>query len=174
MKQILETERLLLRELTEADFSALCRTLQDEKAMTAYEHGFSDEEVRDWLQKQLRRYRADGIGLWAVIRKEDGVFLGQCGLTRQDIGNRVVAEIGYLLERAFWHCGYATEAAIACREYAFSVLGEEEVYAIVRDTNLASRNVALRVGMKKRGSIVKHYYGLDMPHDLYAVRRDRT
>ena len=57
MKILFETERLFLRELEQADFAALCRTLQDERAMYAYEHAFSDEEVEAWLANQQRRYR---------------------------------------------------------------------------------------------------------------------
>lgn len=73
---ILETERLYLRKLTLADRAALCETLQDKEAMYAYEHAFSDEEADAWLARQIARYREDGFGLWAVIRKEDGAFLG--------------------------------------------------------------------------------------------------
>ena len=55
---VLETKRLQLREMTVADYDALCRILQDEETMYAYEGAFSDEETRAWLDKQLRRYRA--------------------------------------------------------------------------------------------------------------------
>ena len=76
------------------------------------------------------------------------------------------------MQRAAWHKGYATEAARACRDYAFQVLGFREVYSIIRDSNLASQAVARRNGMAVRGSMVKHYYGLDMPHLIFSVRRD--
>ena len=80
---ILETERLRLRELTAEDRPALCAILQDAEVMYAYAHAFSDREVDDWLQNQLDRYRRDGFGLWAVVRKSDGAVIGQCGLTWQ-------------------------------------------------------------------------------------------
>ncbi len=80
---ILETERLYLRELTQDDFAALCRILQDEAVMYAYEGAFSDAEVQEWLDRQLVRYQKWGFGLWAVIRKESGELIGQCGLTMQ-------------------------------------------------------------------------------------------
>ena len=166
---ILETKRLLLRELEESDFAALCRTLQDKDAMYAYEHAFSDEEVHQWLARQMRRYREDGFGLWAVILKETGDFIGQCGLTKQPVDNTQVTEIGYLLQRDHWHNGYATEAALACKDYAFSVLGEQEVYSIIRPENTASIRVAERLGMTYRKTIVKHYYGMDMPHAVYMA-----
>ena len=172
MKTILETPRLLLREMTTSDLPAICRVLQDEKTMYAYEHAFSDEEAQAWLNNQLRRYREDGFGLWAVVLKESGEIIGQCGITLQDVNGEWVPEVGYLFERAYWHQGFATEAAIACKEYAFSVLGLNTVYSIIRDNNIASQNVAKRNGMTICGRIVKHYYGMDMPHLVYRAERD--
>ena len=172
MKTILETPRLLLREMTTSDLPAICRVLQDEKTMYAYEHAFSDEEAQAWLNNQLRRYREDGFGLWAVVLKESGEIIGQCGITLQDVNGEWVPEVGYLFERAYWHQGFATEAAIACKEYAFNVLGLDNVYTIIRDNNIASQNVAKRNGMTVCGRIVKHYYGMDMPHLVYRAERD--
>ncbi len=168
---ILETERLYLRRLTQDDFDNLCRTLQDEQAMYAYEGAFSDAEVQEWLDRQLARYETYGFGLWAVILKETGEFVGQCGLTMQPWKGREVLEIGYLLEREHWHKGYCTEAAKACKEYAFTVLGAEEVCSIIRDTNTASQNVAIRNGMTAVDTHTKHYKGVDMPHLRFSARR---
>ena len=168
---VLETERLILRKLTEQDFSDLCKILQDEEVMYAYEHAFLGEEVWAWVDKQLNRYAQYEFGLWAAILKETGELIGQAGLTMQDCDGREVLEIGYLFQKAFWHKGYATEAAVACRDYAFETLLAEEVYSIIRDNNIASQNVAKRVGMEKVGSFVKHYYGMDMPHDIYCIKK---
>ena len=167
---ILETERLWLREMTDADFPDLCAILQDAETMYAYAHAFDDNEARAWLQKQQRNYADYGFGLWAVLRKGEDRLIGQCGLTWQDWEGRRVLEVGYLFNRAEWHQGYATEAARACKEYAFNKLGAKEVFSIIRDGNLASVNVALRNGMEPRGRLVKHYYGMDMPHTLYSAR----
>ncbi len=168
---ICETKRLILRKLTEQDFDALCKILQDPDVMYAYEHAFSNEEVQVWLDKQLNRYQQYGFGLWGVLLKETGELIGQAGLTMQESSLGDVLEIGYLFQKAFWHQGYATEAAVACREYAFEKLGAEEVYSIIRDNNIASQNVAKRNGMSKVGSFIKHYYGMDMPHDIYCVKK---
>lgn len=168
---ILETERLYLREMRQSDYKALCMMLQDEDVMYAYEHAFDDAEAKEWLDRQLNRYREDGFGLWAVILKETDEMIGQCGLTIQECNGENVIEVGYLFQKAFWHKGYATEAAIACKEYAFNELNVEEVYSIIRDTNQASQHVALSNGMIKRGVMVKHYYGIEMPHFIYSVRR---
>jgi ribosomal-protein-alanine N-acetyltransferase len=167
----LETQRLLLRELEEGDLPGLRAILQDAETMYAYEHAFSEREVRQWLERQQQRYREEGFGLWAVLLKETGAFIGQCGLTMQDWGARRVPEIGYLFNRGYWHRGYATEAARACKRYAFQTLGLAEVFSIIRENNAPSRAVAERNGMRVRGRLVKHYYGLDMPHLVYSVRR---
>ncbi len=74
--------------------------------------------------------------------KESDELIGQCGLTMQPWKDTEVLEIGYLFNRKFWHQGYATEAAAACKQYAFEVLNAEEVCSIIRDMNLPSQNVA--------------------------------
>lgn len=171
MNWLLETERLRLRELTPEDYGDLCLMLRDAETMYAYEHAFSEAEARGWLKKQLDRYEKYGFGLWAVVLKDKGTLIGQCGLTMQDGGDfGHVLEVGYIFNRAYWYRGYATEAARACKEYAFNKLGAKEVFSIIRDGNLASVNVALRNGMEPRGRLVKHYYGMDMPHTLYSAR----
>lgn len=168
---LLETERLSLRRLTQDDFEALRLILQDPEVMYAYEGAFSDTEVREWLDRQLARYEMWDFGLWAVVLKESGQVIGQCGLTMQPWKDREVLEIGYLFRRSCWHKGYATEAASACKTYAFGTLNAPEVCSIIRDTNLPSQRVALRNGMVPADRWVKHYRGVDMPHTRYVARR---
>ena len=114
---ILETERLYLRELGQGDFEALCQILKDPAVMYAYEGAFDSGEVQEWLDRQILRYQKWGFGLWAVILKESGELIGQCGLTMQPWKEQEVLEIGYLFRRLYWHKGYATEAARACKKY---------------------------------------------------------
>lgn len=168
---ILETSRLYLRKLKQSDFHPLCKIMQDDYTMNAYEGAFSDEEVQQWLDRQLSRYRKWGFGLWAVILKETEEMIGQCGLTMQPWKDTQVLEIGYLFNREYWHKGYATEAASACKQYAFEKLNADEVCSIIRDTNIASQNVAVRNGMKMTDTWTKHYRGVDMPHGRYTIRR---
>lgn len=168
---VYETGRLFTREMTNADLPDLSEILQDPLTMYAYEHAFDDEETRRWLEKQIDNYKRYGHGLWAVVLKQTGAMIGQCGLTWQDFGPRRVLEIGYLFKRSFWRQGYAIEAACGCREYAFDSGLADEVFSIVRDTNIASMNVAIGNGMTVRGRFVKHYHGLDMPHYAFSVRK---
>ena len=170
---VIETQRLLLREMTPADRPALCRILQDSEVMYAYNGSFSDEEVDEWLERQLARYRQYGYGLWAVVLKATDEMIGQCGLTLQHWNGREMLEVGYLFQCSHWHQGYATEAARACMEYAFNILGASEVCSIIRDNNIPSQRVALRNGMRKaEGVMVKHYRGAEMPHWLYLTSRE--
>ena len=172
-EMVLETARLRLRKLTPDDLEGLKKMLQDPEVMTAYEGPFDDGEVQDWLDRQLARYQADGIGLYAVILKETGEFIGQCGLTIQEIPGRRVMEVGYLFCKEFWHQGYAAEAAIACRDYAFETLHAPEVFSIIRDSNLPSQRVALKNGMAQVGAFDKHYRGVVMPHYIFSVKADK-
>ncbi|MCL2002449.1 MAG: GNAT family N-acetyltransferase [Oscillospiraceae bacterium] len=167
---IIETGRLRLREMRQSDYAALCDILQDADVMYAYEGAFSDAETQAWLDKQIRSYQTYGFGLWAVTLKETGEMIGQCGLTLQSYQDNQVLEVGYLFQKAFWHNGYATEAAIACRDYAFDKLNAEEVFSIIRDTNTASQKIAERNGMTVAGTLVKHYRNMDMPHYVFSVR----
>jgi len=168
---ILETKRLWLREMEQSDYSSLCKILQDEEAMYAYEGVFSDDEVQSWLDKQIRNYKERGFGLWAVMLNGIDEMIGQCGLTMQEYGNKQILEVGYLFQKSFWGHGYATEAAIACKNYAFTKLNAAEVFSIIRDTNIASQNVAKRSGMTLADTFTKHYRGIDMPHFLFSVKR---
>lgn len=170
-KVILETERLYLREMRQSDYQSLCRILQDDEAMYAYEGGFCDAEVQEWLDRQFERYRKYNFGLWAVILKESDEMIGQCGLSMQEWKEKEVLEVGYLFERRYWHRGYATEAARACKNYAFETLKADEVCTIIRDINIASQKVALRNGMIKKDTWTKHYKGVDMPHYRYVAYR---
>ena len=168
---LLETQRLTLREMTQADFSVLCKNLQDDDVMYAYEGAFSSDEVQGWLDRQLERYKEHGFGLWAVVLKETGIMIGQCGLSMQDFNSNKVLEVGYLFQKDCWHHGYASEAAITCKEYAFDKLNAKEVFSIIRDTNIPSQNVAIRNGMACIDKFVKHYRGVDMPHFLFSAKK---
>lgn len=169
---ILSTGRLDLREMTDADLPALRAILHDPVAMIAYEGAFDDAESLAWLRRMQERYADDGFGLWAVVLRETGEMIGQCGITRQRIDQEEVIEVGYLLARAHWHRGYAVEAASACRDWAFRELPIDELYAKVRSTNVASMNVAIRLGMTVRRTFTTHYRGVDMPHVAFAVSRE--
>ena len=174
MKQILETKRLILREWQPGEEALLATFLGDDRVMHAYEGGFNEAEIAKWLQWNLASYAKRGFGLWGIQRKSDGKLIGECGLTMQEVEGERFPEIGYHLIYDAWHQGYMTEAAQAVKHYAFETLGLSEVASIVRDTNLASMNVAIRNGMTARKRFVKVYRGVTMPHYLFAVSSAET
>ena len=166
---ILETKRLVLREMRQSDFQDLAEILQNPKVMYAYEHDFSDNDVQIWLNRQIERYKKYGFGLWAIIVKETKEMIGQAGLTMQPYKNTEVLEIGYLLKENFWHYGYAKEAACGCKKYAFEHLKKDKVYSIMKADNLSSIKVAESIGMNKEDEFITQYYNGDMLHFLYSV-----
>lgn len=168
---VLETARLTLRELGPGDLPGLAEMLQDPQVMAAYEHDFTDGEVRAWLDRQRARYARDGHGLWAVCRREDGEMVGQAGLTWQPWRGAQVLEIGYLLQRRHWHRGYAREAAAGCRDYAFAQLGAPAVHAVIKADNRASQRVAAAIGLRREDASLTRYFSGERLHYLYVLRR---
>lgn len=168
---MVETERLYLRKMTQEDFADLSKHLQDPEVMYAYEHPFSDIEIQEGIDKQLQRYEEDGFGVLAVILKESGELIGQCGLSMQPCEGRKLPEIGYIFQKEYWGKGYATEAATACKKYAFEELGIKEVYSLIKEDNIASQNVELRNGMSVVGRFSKDYSGVAVPHLIFSVKK---
>src|SRR4051794_26242496 len=111
----LSTGRLILRELTAADVDARLEIFGDPDAMLAYPSTKDGAATESWIERAISSYAVNGWGLWAIIRREDGRFLGDCGPMFQPVEGEAVAELGYHLVRSEWGRGYATEAALACR-----------------------------------------------------------
>lgn len=149
MESIIETKRLFLRNLTPDDVPNLSLVLSDEESMKYYPHAFSEDEVKKWIERNIERYKNDGFGLWAVVRKEDNQFLGDCGITLQNIDGEILPEIGFHIIKSFCNKGYATEAAESCKQYAIDVLGFKSVYSYSEIGNKPSQKVSTKIGMKK-------------------------
>lgn len=144
----LETERLILRELTEQDFLPLFQILSDAETMKHYPKPFDEEKVHEWIAWNRENYRVFGFGLWAVILKEDGCLIGDCGITMQKIHGQIKPEIGYHICKDCWRKGFATEAARACRDWLFRNTPFQMVFSYMKDTNAASCSTAMANGMR--------------------------
>jgi len=168
---VLETRRLILRELKPQDQGELAKVLCDQEAMRYYPHPFSEEEAAGWIRWNMDNYRQYGHGLWAVIRREGGVFLGDCGITIQEIEGRQLPELGYHIIPAFGGRGYATEAAAACVTYAFETLGMDELYSYTTPANIPSRRVAEKIGMKEAGRFRKEIDGRIWEEVLHRIEK---
>ena len=150
---ITETPRLILRAYTPEDFDAIYEILSDAETMQHYPMPYDKDMTHRWISRNMERYRRDGFGLWAVILKETGAFIGDCGLTMQQIDGELLPEIGYHIHKSHWRRGYAGEAARAVRDWAFRNTDYDCLYAYMKYTNVASQATAMAIGMKK----VKEY-----------------
>jgi len=147
----IETERLLLREMKENDFDALYEVLADADIMQHYPYTFDESRVRNWIQRNIERYRIFGFGLWAVCLKETGKMIGDCGLAMQLIGGEIKPEIGYHIRSDKQRNGYAKEAAIAVRDWTFNNTPFQIIYSYMKYTNEPSVKTAISYGCKQVG-----------------------
>jgi len=167
---ILQTSRLILREFVPNDAVALARILSDPETMRYYPAPCDRAGVEQWIARNLQRYERDGVGLWAMILKSSAELIGDCGVLRQEVEGEYLYEIGYHLRRDCWHQGYATEAAIACREWGFRNLKADRLISLIRPENLPSRRVAERNGM----AIWKEIEWRSLRHSVYSIERQRA
>ena len=92
---ILETKRLVIREYTPKDFDALYEILSDAETMKYYPNPYDENGVRRWIDWCIGSYKQNGFGLWALELKETGEFIGDCGISMQNIDGEILPEIGY-------------------------------------------------------------------------------
>jgi [ribosomal protein S5]-alanine N-acetyltransferase len=148
--EIPQTERLRLRAYTTADEAELFDVFADPYARRFYPEMVDRAKVRVWIEWNLRNYDEFGFGLWAMELKVDGQFVGDCGLTYQDVEGRRELEIGYHVIERERGKGYATEAARACLDFGFTHTSCKSICSIVRPSNTTSCAVAARVHTARR------------------------
>lgn len=144
---IIETERLFLREMNMDDYDALYLVLADPGIMQHYPYTFDEQQVRDWIERNMNRYKENGFGLRAVCLKETGEMIGDCGLTLQNINGEMLPEIGYHIRRDCQRRGYAKEAAKAVLDWAFQHTNYPALYSYCKYTNEPSIRTAESIGM---------------------------
>ncbi len=168
----METQRLILRKNKFEDFERLHNILQKPEVMYAWEHGFTEEETRMWIEKQIERYNQDGCGYLMAELKETHEAAGQIGILKTTLNGESVFEVGYILDNAHWHKGLAVEGARGCLNYAFCEMKVDTVYCTIRPKNIASILVAERLGFKRAGEFVKLYDGKEMPHLIFTLSKE--
>lgn len=166
----IETARLIARPLTMGDATAWERFLGDEEATRYFPVSDDPLAVRahQWMERQLNRYADGQFGLMALVRKSDGVWIGQCGLLRQEVDGLTELEVGYHIFPEHWLQGYASEAAIAFRDFAFEQELAPSIISIIDRENIGSQKVALRNGMRREKACT--FRGLD----VYVYRVSRS
>ena len=174
---LIETDRLLMRPLTEADLPALVR-LRADAEVTRYLGGVvTPDVVAQRLRFYIECHARYGYGMSAISLKADGQFIGWGGL--QPLENSGETEVGYAFDKPFWGQGYATETAAAWLRYGFEQKGFARIVAVAVPENTGSRHVMEKLGMTFE-RLVQHYgsecvlYAITcaefMPHKtFYAV-----
>ena len=165
---VVETARLVLRGFGPEDFGEFCAMRADPEVM--HYIGTEGPQTRDqsegWLDRNARRWRDEGFGMWAVTERAGGELLGWCGLSRLEDTQEV--ELGYGLARRAWGRGFATESARASLRYGFERAGLARIVAVAVPENTASRRVMEKLGMKYEKT--EPHYGIDCV--FYAVARE--
>lgn len=144
------TARLQFREMTPADLDDMARLLGHPRVMEFYPAPKSRDEAAAWIAWNQKNYAEHGYGLW-VIETHAFEFVGDCGLTWQNVNNIPKLEVGYHVRADLHGRGLATEAAAACRDFAREHTDATGLVAILHPDNRASERVAEKIGMAQRG-----------------------
>lgn len=156
MKIFVETDRIILRELTLADAASMFKMDSDPEVHKYLGNKpFTNiRESEDNIRFIRDQYVANGIGRWAVIDKESNEFVGWGGLkfiTTPTNDHIHFYEVGYRFLKEHWGKGYATESAKASLKYAFEEMNLETVYAMAHGENAGSRHALQKSGLKITG-----------------------
>jgi ribosomal-protein-alanine N-acetyltransferase len=165
MKFILNTNRVSLREFTEADMDDLYRLDSNPDVMRYISDGStkSYETVRTGIKNMIAYYaKHPGLGVWHAS-DTDGNFMGWCAL--KYLGETDDIEIGYRLLKEHWGNGYATEGARALLSYGFDTLGLDRIVAVANPANARSRRVIEKIGLRFKEYTVR--YNSDVAY--YAI-----
>jgi ribosomal-protein-alanine N-acetyltransferase len=154
MKIFAETERLILRELLPEDAIGMFEMDGDPEVhlFLGNKPVLSIEQSKADIEFIRKQYLDNGIGRWAVIEKENNHFIGWAGLklmTETCNNHSNYYDLGYRFSKRFWGKGYATETAIATRDYGFKELNLDEIIGIADINNLGSIHVLEKTGLKK-------------------------
>ena len=145
-----KSDRLDIRPLVQADWKDWIHFMNDDVAIKyfpAFRVEEAEKNAKNWINKQLDRYRNGQFGMLALIDRQSGEFVGQCGLLTQEVDGVLELEIGYSLIRKHWGKGYATEAAQFLKQWVFKQGITKTIISIIKTDNEDSKGVALKNGM---------------------------
>jgi RimJ/RimL family protein N-acetyltransferase len=162
----LRTPRICLRRITANDLDDLARMYRDPVVMATLAGVRTEEETAGMLKKHLAHWETHGFGWWVMREPQTGEFMGRGGLRNWTIDGQPEMEIGYGLMSKFWGQGLATELARECVRVAFTGLRRADLVSFTLPTNLASRRVMEKAGLRYERDIVH----ADLPHVLYRIR----
>ncbi len=162
---ILETERLILREIVSSDANALFELFSQEEVtryydLYPYETVAEAEAIIDFFADSFDSER--GIR-WGIARKEDNQLIGTCGYVSL---RRFRGEIGYELNPNYWRHGYMSEAVQAIVNYGFNPLLLNRTEALVMTKNHASAGLLTKLGFQEEGTLRQYDYFKGAFHDM--------
>jgi len=144
------SERLIFREMNNGDLFDLFDTFADAAARRLYPQMQHFEDVQEWIDWNLQNYERYGFGLWVLNAAETGIFIGDCGLTYQEVEDRDELEIGYHVALPHRRRGFALEAGRAVLEFGFQHSDAPLICSKVDPSNTASIGVATRLHRHRR------------------------
>ena len=144
----IETERLTLRPLAPGDLDAMSALLGDAEALVHWGDPLDRAGARDWIERNIARYEEAGIGRCAIVLRESGELVGDCGLIPTTVEEVAEIELGWIVAASQQARGIATEAGVAWRDHAFTALGLERIVSMISEDNIASRRVAEKLGLR--------------------------
>lgn len=170
---ILETKRLRLRRLIIEDLDDLFALYRDPEIRRYFPDGVLNyEDTKEELEWHMHGHpEHPELGLWATVHKGTGKFIGRCGLLPWTIDGQYEVEIAYLLDKAFWKQGLATEAAQGILQYGFEKLHLLRLICMIDSENIASQRVAQRIGMTFEKESVVGYEGDNLPFFIYSIHK---
>jgi len=165
-----ESERLYYKKIDLKQFDSWLAFHKHPSSKKYWNAVYDDPitECKKWYEKQQYRYDNNLGGMNALIEKKSNQLVGYCGLLVQTVDNHQELEIGYSLIPQHWKKGFATEAAIKCKEYCFENNWSEELISIISLTNIPSQKVAIKNGMKIRNQTIYR----DNEVYIFSVNRD--
>lgn len=169
---IIETSRLVLRNLVEADAREMFDVLGDPQVMRFSLNGpYSFQKTEQFVAGCIEGYAKRGIGLFAIVHKADQKVIGYCGFYFLTIDGVEEVEIGYRLHPAYWNQGLATEASTAVRDLGFNELGLDRLISCIEEQNAASIRVAEKNGMThEKDSLLAG----KIPVRIYSIARGNS
>ena len=176
---MLQSDRLILRQWTEEDFSPFAKICADKDVMHFFPKTLTEQESHDMARKVQSLIDSRGWGFWAVEIPNEAKFIGCVGLNvpKESMPFAKNVEIGWRLAKDFWGNGYATEAAKEVLRYAFVELNLNEVISFAPLGNKASQHIMMKIGMSDTGNNFNHPE-LDASHPqsehvLYKINKSQ-
>ena len=167
MKEILQTKRLILREYTWEDLKDLRSILTDAETMKYYPRPYDEQGCKRWISWNLDNYKTHGFGLWAINLKSTGAFIGDCGITMQNINGKILPELGFHIHKDHHRQGYASEAGAAVLRYIFAQSSFTEIYCYQTADNTPSRKTAETLGFV----LTDEFIDDGAPHTAYRISK---